>query len=326
MWRRRRTQIMAVVGAVLVIAAALVAVVLTRQHPTATTGAPSTTAPAPTTNPSTPPQAQPGALVIKIDNVAGARPQTGLSAAQVIYVEPVEAGLTRLAAVFTGPLPAKVGPVRSSRETDIDLLAQWGRPVFAYSGAVPELVTRLHAIHWMVNASQSDVGSAYRRDNSRPAPHNLYVTPGMLPKGAGPAQPVLEFGAAPAGGVATADRQVHYQAAGYDFRWSAGAGRWLVTMDGTPMTSTESGQLGAATVVVQQVRTVPGTYREDTSGNRAPIAQTVGSGPVTVLRDGMAFTGTWSRPTATAPTRFRTAAGADLPLAQGPVWIVLVVA
>lgn len=326
MWHTRKARIAAMAATVLVLAAALVAIVLTRHHGGSSTPAaappPLRTAPS-TTTPGTPP-GQPGAIIVKIDNVSGARPQTGLSAAQVIYVEPVEAGLSRLAAVFTGPLPPRVGPVRSSRETDIDLLAQWGRPSFAYSGAVPELVARLHATAWLVNASQSDVPGAYQRDHSRPAPHNLYVFPSRLPNGVGASQPVLEYGAAPAGGAPAADRQVRYPAARYDFHWSAAANRWLVSLDGTSLTSTESGQLGAATVVLQQVRTTPGTYREDTSGNRAPIAQTVGSGPVTVLRDGLAFDGTWSRPTAADPTRFQTVSGLPLPVAAGPVWIVLV--
>jgi DUF3048 family protein len=312
MWRRQRTRIVVAVGAVVVVVAVVLAVTLTRHHPAAPGAAPASTAPA-----------YAGVLAVKIDNVSAARPQTGLSAAQVIYVEPVEAGLTRLVAVYTGTRPARIGPVRSARETDLDLLAQWGRPVFAYSGAVPELVTRLHATPWLVNASEADVPSAYQRDHSRPAPHNLYLAPGRLPEGTGPAQPVLVFGAAPAGGVPTTDRDVRYPAARYDFRWSA-AGRWLVTVDGTPFTSTETGRLGAATVVLQQVRTMPGSYVEDTSGNRAPIARTVGTGAVTVLRGGLAFDGTWSRPAATDPTRFRTATGAALPLAAGPVWIVLV--
>jgi hypothetical protein len=322
MWHRHKVRIMAAAAAMLVLAAAVTAIVLTRHQPTTPPAASLTTAPV-TTAPTTTPPTRAGVLVVKIDNVSGARPQTGLSAAQVIYVEPVEAGLTRLAAVYTGVPPARIGPVRSARETDLDLLAQWGRPVFAYSGAVPELVTRLHATEWLVNATDADAAGAYGRDDSRPAPHNLYLSPGRLPRSTGPVQPVLEFGAPPPGGVPTTDRQVRYPAARYDFHWSATTGRWLVTLDGTPQTSTEGGQLGAATVVLQQVQTVPGTYREDTSGNRAPIARTVGSGPVTVLRDGLALTGTWTRPTAADPTRLHTTAGADLPLAPGPVWIVL---
>ncbi|MGH3195646.1 MAG: DUF3048 domain-containing protein [Streptosporangiaceae bacterium] len=40
-------------------------------------------------------------LAVKIDNVAQARPQTGLSQADIVYVLPVEGGLTRLLAIFS---------------------------------------------------------------------------------------------------------------------------------------------------------------------------------------------------------------------------------
>jgi hypothetical protein len=67
-------------------------------------------------------------LAVKIDNVAAARPQLGLDAADIVYVEPVEAGLTRLAAVYSSRLPDAVGPVRSARESDLELLRQFGTP------------------------------------------------------------------------------------------------------------------------------------------------------------------------------------------------------
>jgi len=44
---------------------------------------------------------------------------------------------------------------------------------------------------------------------------------------------------------------------------------------------------------------------------------------VTVLRDGQAWSGQWSRPTAAAPTSF-SANGAAIAMAPGPVWVLLV--
>ena len=63
-------------------------------------------------------------LVVKFDNTPNAQPHSGLRKADVVYVEEVECGLTRLAAVFSTDLPKTVGPVRSARISDIDLLAQ----------------------------------------------------------------------------------------------------------------------------------------------------------------------------------------------------------
>lgn len=73
-------------------------------------------------------------LAVKIDNVRAARPHTGLGAADIVYVEQVEAGLTRFLAVYSSRQPPRVGPVRSARESDVELLRQFGRPALAYSG------------------------------------------------------------------------------------------------------------------------------------------------------------------------------------------------
>ena len=48
------------------------------------------------------------------------------------------------------------------------------------------------------------------------------------------------------------------------------------------------------------------------------------AGPATVLRDGRAFEGTWSRPSPEDGTQFTTGSGQPLPLAEGPVWVLLV--
>ena len=74
-------------------------------------------------------------LFVKIDDTQPAHPQIGLGKADVIYIEQVEGGLTRLAAVFSSQLPPFIGPIRSARISDIDLMANYGRPAFAYSGA-----------------------------------------------------------------------------------------------------------------------------------------------------------------------------------------------
>jgi len=306
---KRTTRLVAAI--MVVTAGALVAACDLR---TGTDPAPTTTAQADLSAP---------VVAIKIDNVPAARPQTGLGLADVVYVEPVEGGLTRLVAIFAADLPDEAGPVRSARRTDLDLLAQYGKPVLAYSGAAPDLLPELRSAN-LVNASPDDAAAAYHRSPDRPAPHNLYVRPAQLPDGAiGPAQPPLLFGAAPEGGVPTTSHDVAFSAAGFTFTWSAPDGRWRIAMNGAPATSTESGPLTAATVVVQRVVVTAGETGEDAGGTASPVAQTVGSGQSDVLRDGRLFAGTWSRPAPDAPTRYQTDSGADLPLASGPVWVLL---
>lgn len=263
-------------------------------------------------------------LAVKVDNVAAARPHTGLDAADVIYCEPVEGGLTRLAAVYTTRLPDVVGPVRSARETDLELLSQYGRPALAFSGSAPELGPLLRDAP-LVNASPAEVPDAYFRDESRSAPHNLYVRPGDLPEGSGRgADEVLRFAPAPRGGTPVTEHTVSYPGATLRFEWAETPGRWLVELNGTPLVSTGAGQLRAATVVVQRVTTRPGTAVTDVAGAPSPVLDTVGQGEATVLRDGRSFDARWSRPDPEAGTSFTTEAGQALPLAEGPVWILLV--
>ncbi|GAA3439058.1 DUF3048 domain-containing protein [Kutzneria kofuensis] len=273
-------------------------------------------APEPTTTTAVPAGS---ALVVKIDNVAAARPQTGLTMADVVYVEPVEGGLTRIAAVYLGKLPPVIGPVRSARETDIDLLGQYGRPTLACSGSAPQLAPLLRNAG-METGCQSAVPTAYFRDSSRQSPHDLFVHPDKLPKGAGTVTPE-QTGPAPAGGTPVTKQHEQVASVGFDFEWSDQ--KWLISMDGSPLTTTDGGRVGAATVVVEKVTTRAGTVPGDAAGNPSPVGVTVGSGPATVFRDGKSFQATWSRPSRTDATIFADAAGNAVPVADGPLWILL---
>lgn len=261
-------------------------------------------------------------LAVKIDNIVLARPQTGLTSADIVYVLPVEGGLSRFLAVFSSHLPPVIGPVRSAREDDLELLRQFGRPAFAYSGAAPHLLPFIHRAR-IVDAYAGLVGGYYR-SQTRIAPYNLYARPPQLiaeARGASKAHDIgFRFGPAPAGGRATTSRSVNYPAASFTFSWSA-AGRWLVRMDGAPARSTSGGQLSAATVIIQYTTVRTSRFLE--YGHPPPYAESTGSGTGVVLRDGHAYDIRWSRPDADGGTRFTTASGQPMTFARGPVWIVL---
>jgi Protein of unknown function (DUF3048) N-terminal domain/Protein of unknown function (DUF3048) C-terminal domain len=262
-------------------------------------------------------------LIVKIDNLDQARPQTGLTSADIIYLIPVEGGLSRIMAVFSAHFPPVIGPVRSSREDDIDLLRQYGRPAFAYSGADPRLLPLVHRAR-IVDLYDGLVGGYYR-DPNRFAPHNLYAHTSRLlaeAPGASKAHSIgFRFGPPPPGGRVTASRSVSFPAAAFTFRWSAARQRWLVSMDGTRDVSTEDGQLGAATVVIQY--TTVRTSRFHRQGVPSPYAVSTGSGTAVVLRGGRAWAARWSRPAADGGTTFTTTTGRPMTFARGQVWIVL---
>jgi hypothetical protein len=265
-------------------------------------------------------------LAVKIDNLAPARPQTGLTDADIIYVLPVEGGLSRILAVFSSHLPPVIGPVRSAREDDLELLAQFGRPAFAYSGAQPHLLPVVERAR-IIDLYAGRVGG-YFRDPRRVAPHNLYAHTSQLlaeAPGASPAHDIgFRFGPAPAGGRPAASFTVSYRAASFTFRWSAAGRRWLVWMDGRPAAAAEGGQLGAPTVVIQYVTVRTSRFREQ--GVRPPYAQSTGTGTGVVLRGGESYAIRWSRPDASDGTAFTTTADRPMTFARGQVWVVFAAA
>ena len=271
------------------------------------------------------PVAKPGpVLAVKIDNVRPARPPTALSQADLVYVEPVEAGLSRLMAIFSSRLPAVVGPVRSARQSDLTILAAFGGPAFAYSGAQTRLLPLIGRAP-LYDVSPARAGNAYARHGDRPAPHNLYADPRKLLSRAPKATPArdlgLRFGAALAGGAPKSAFTVTYKAFTVTFRWNAALKRWDVSMDGTPIRDAAGPPAAPATVVIQYAKIRPSGFK-DSGGNASPYVQTVGTGRALVLRDGRAYEARWTRPTAAAGTTFRTPSGVPVPFATGQTWIV----
>ena len=262
-------------------------------------------------------------LCVKIDNASVARPQSGLEQADLVYVEPVEGGLSRLLAVYQSRVPPVVGPVRSSRASDVELLANFGRPALAFSGAAPEIGALVdHAS--ILDVSAVARAADYHRNQRRPMPHNLYGDANLLRQGGAPPRDIgFRFGPPPPGGRPVPETEVRYPAAAIGVQWAPTESRWVISMDGEPLRSESGPRPGAATVVLQRVSVRP-TAVHDTTGAASPFAATVGSGAAVVLRDGLAFTGSWSRPNPDANTTFTLPDGSPLTFAPGPVWVVLV--
>ncbi|WP_181790433.1 DUF3048 domain-containing protein [Streptomyces phytophilus] len=325
----------AAAAAFLVPAVAVAAVLLARSHggteepahrPQARS---SPVSPSPSDSPAPteePPAPEGPVLGVKLDNAAPARPHTGLEEADVVHVERVEAGISRFLAVYASGLPDVVGPVRSARETDLELLAQYDDPVLAYSGAQSKLKPYINRAP-LRPVPPEQLPGAYFRGTDRPLPHNLYLRPERVTDAAPEladmdAASLYETGEAPAGGRRTDTRTVDMPAAHFTFDWSAGSRGWEVSMDGTPATSGGE-RLAPPTVVLQETVIRKGGFG-DRWGNNSPFTETVGSGGATVLRDGRAYAAEWDRPTAADRTVFTTPDGDPMPLAEGQVWVVYV--
>jgi hypothetical protein len=260
-------------------------------------------------------------LIFKIDNVPQARPPTGLRDADIVYLLPVEGGLSRIFAVFSSHIPRVVGPVRSAREEDIELLKQFGRPAFAFSGAQPRLLPVVE--HARIVDLYAGIVGGYFRSASRIEPYNLYANTRRLlaeARGASKARGIgFRFGPAPPGGKPVTSYSMSYAAASFRFTWSGKDGRWLVWMDGKPAFDADGGRLGGPTVVIQYVKVGTSGFLE--LGQRPPYANTAGSGSAIVLRNGRAYHVHWARPSAAGGTAFTLPNGQRMPFARGQIWV-----
>ena len=220
--------------------------------------------------------------------------------------------------------PPTVGPVRSARESDLELLRQFGSPAFAYSGANSKVLPliRKAPVH---DVSPAHAGAPYFRGDSRPAPHNLYAnTSGLLERApeASKARDIgFRFGPAPAGGRADTSETVGYSSFRAAFRWSGEARRWSVAMDGKPVEAADGTPPRPSTVVVQYVDIKLSRFG-DKWGSKSPYTKSIGSGKALVLRDGKAYDTRWSRKTPADGTTFTTADGKLMTFAPGQVWVV----
>jgi hypothetical protein len=167
-------------------------------------------------------------LAVKIDDTVAARPQIGLDKADIVYIEQVEGGLTRLAAIYSSEIPQLIGPVRSARITDIEVLAQYGTVVFAYSGAQSKFLPVIRAANLHDYGAQRQSPTIYTRDPLRNSPTNMVLRADLLMEKVAEDEKVVSrsapnawsFGEKPLGGSPVSEVKVSWPVATYEFRWS----------------------------------------------------------------------------------------------------------
>lgn len=269
-------------------------------------------------------------LVVKIDDTAAAHPQAGLEDADVVYIEEVEGGLTRLVAVFSSKIPDVVGPVRSARISDIELLEQFGRVAFAYSGAQSKLLPVIADANLENLGAQRQGRDIYANDPARRAPTAMMLqAKTLMEKVAAQGSSIAvsksagwAFGDIGETGTAISSVKVSWPANSYDVAWSQSENRWLLSQRGLPDLAASGSQLGPTTFVIQFVLITPSEYF-DKVGGVTPFSATVGSGKGFILRDGMAIAAIWHRPIAQAGTSWTLPTGEEILFAPGQIWVAL---
>lgn len=248
-------------------------------------------------------------MVVKVDNVAQAAPQDGIKPADMVVEELVEGGVTRLAAFYYSKLPDRVGPVRSMRTSDINIVTP-ARARIITSGAAAQTITALKEAG--VQYFEEGQVKGFSRDTSRRAPHNLFASVQEIgAKLALPAKdpvPYFEFGdpaANPAGKPATG-LTAHFGSRNTQWSWADGV--WT----NTNTFMAEDSQFAPTSIVALQAKVTSAGYG-GYNGSFVPETHLLGTGKAWLFHNGTVVEGTWTKKTA----------GSTITLTQGAKKIVV---
>tara|TARA_Y100000758_G_scaffold246399_1_gene182397 strand:- start:79 stop:1044 length:966 start_codon:yes stop_codon:yes gene_type:complete len=266
------------------------------------------------------------AFLVKIDNHERARPQWGINQADVVFEELVEANMTRFAAIFHSRNVTDIGPVRSARTGDFELLSNLNTPLFGNSGGNPTVMRLLDEVD-MVLVGDTNVGrAAYRRSDEKPAPHNLLTGTGEIyasADGRGGTPPQMfsyrsKGDPLPPSAQSIVGVDIDYGGHQITYRWDDVLQGWARTQEDTDHVDHDGVQIAPENVIVQFVK-----YGQSVAYAGSPEVKIIGRGEAWVLTKGHLIAATWNRPTSTDIAEFRDVDGATVQLTPGRTWIAL---
>ena len=261
------------------------------------------------------------ALAVKIDGAPEAQPQVGLAVADVVYEEPVE-GLIRYIAIFQSKDPGDVGPIRSARPMDADLIEPL-HGLFAISGGIGAFV----------NAAQDvaqvflEGNPAYYRAGDRRAPHNLLGhAQGLWDQTDGQTAPapLWDFDPKPPTTSAVCGIDLAYfRAVSIHYDLDVPTGTWKRSINGDAQLAYPDTPIAPNNIVIQLVDTEP-TGFVDVTGSKVVKTVVVGGGDAYVMAGGKGYIGTWDRPDSTQPAKYLdSATGQPIKFQPGTTWVAL---
>jgi hypothetical protein len=278
------------------------------------------------------------AIVVKVDNSPEARPHAGVNQADIVYELQVE-GITRFMEVFHSQTPDRIGPVRSARSSDINLLSNLNRPLLIWSGGNPGVTNEVLMAQdngLLVDLVHGGAANAeFSRDSSRSVgyEHTLFVNAlgirtNFTPEDAGPPQAV--FGRRAAGETLPATA-IDFPGITIDFGlgvrvdyvWDAERGGWDRFQVDSHHGPGDSAFMDEAGVQVAPPTVVILNLPYENSGG-SPVAQSVGGGSGMVLTEGKALMVNWMRQSADEPwTLIDPTTSQPVALPVGPTWVAL---
>jgi hypothetical protein len=270
------------------------------------------------------------ALMVKVDNSpSGVAVQEGLDKADIVFVEMVEGGVTRIAAVYQSQ-DATVGPVRSARTSDVEIAGALNKPLLAYSGANGGVLGQVRSGP-LVDAGidQRAVTAVYQRNQRGRSVYRFFLPTADVygargGEGSTPA-PVFQYltKKEQAQGEFVKGATVNYGATTASYEWNAKSKRWdRIQNGGAHVMAGSKTRIAPANVVILMTPYVDSGFR-DVTGARSPQAVLQGTGEAWFLTGGKLLKGTWSRPGPVGPFTFSVGFGIPVKLTPGQTFIEL---
>jgi len=238
---------------------------------------------------------------VMINNLAPARPQSGMTQADTVWELLAEGGITRFVAVFQSKeFTDPIGPVRSIRPYFIEV-GEFYEGVLVHAGASNDGFAILQGQHKQDLDEITNAGAFFWRDKSRKAPHNVYTNLEKLRAGAEKFKypdtatvPTLPFSSTPdmTGAALAADVQIKFQLSSYkvSYTYDAVKGTYARFINGDPhIDKNNNEQLTAANLVVLQAK-----HRAYDKEGRLEVDLKSGGNAV-LIQQGQALACEWER-------------------------------
>jgi len=266
------------------------------------------------------------AIAVKVDNHPGARPQSGLNQADIVYEENVE-GLTRFALVFHSQGSDPVGPIRSGRTQDIDLLTSLNEVLFVWSGGNAGVTAAVKSSNFVnMSASAAGQGGGFFRSDDKKAPHNLYTnTSDIWTVAAGrggtpPPQFLYSTDPSSNSGVDVVGVKLRMDGSmKASWEWDANKRAFARRHDANVHLDSNGEQVTTENLLVLTVE-----YKISAANKKSPEAQTTGTGLAWVLKQGKITQGTWTRASEMDPWTLTDAMGEPIFLTPGRSFVELI--
>jgi hypothetical protein len=281
-------------------------------------------------------------LAIKVSNDPLARPQSGLSFADLVYEHYAEGGVTRYTAIFYSQSAQQVGSVRSGRLLDLEIVPMYDA-IYTASGFSDGVLQRMRQANWANRNFSPPFGYAEPyliriNDPNIAYEHTLFAVPEALwalAQQQGVSQPpdltpgLLFDPALPAGGTSAGKITINYGPQTSQVRWEydPATNSYLRWVGGQPDTDKLTGQqLAFENVIAVAAMHVDTDILEDTvaGGHWSIEIQLWGEGPASIFRDGQRFEGRWRRTSPEEMITFTDLSGNPLPLRNGQTWFEVV--